>query len=101
MIYPNLFWDGIEVKGVLKYGGQKAGLYPYEIVNESLKVAVERIGAAKLRPWLQYYDDYITGKSYTAADIAAQKKAARDNGVASWLFWDPTNSFDKGGFDPK
>lgn len=101
MIYPNLFWDGIEVDGVLKYGGQKSGLYPYEVVHESMKVAVKRIGAEKLRPWLQYYNDYVTDKSYGPAEMNAQKKATYDTGVKGWLFWDPTNRFSKGGFDPE
>ncbi|HEX9016078.1 MAG TPA: putative glycoside hydrolase, partial [Chloroflexota bacterium] len=101
MIYPNLFWDGIEVNGALKYGDRKAGLYPYEIVNESMKVAVGRIGASKLRPWLEYYNDYITGKTYGPEEMALQKKATYDTGVHTWLFWDPTNRFAKGGFEPK
>jgi hypothetical protein len=101
MVYPNLFWHGLPMEDGAKYGNQEAGLYPYEIVYESMKVAVQRIGAAKLRPWLEYYDDYITGKQYTAADMEAQKLATYDNGITGWLFWDPTNQFNKGGFDPE
>lgn len=98
MVYPNLFWHGLPMEGGEKYANQKAGLYPYEIVYESMKIAVQRIGAAKLRPWLEYYDDYITGKTYTAADVEAQKRATYENGIAGWLFWDPSNRFNRGGF---
>lgn len=101
MVYPNLFWDGIDMNGVVKYGDRKSGLYPYEIVFESMKIAAKRIGPAKLRPWLQYYNDYITGKGYGAEEMRLQKKAAYDNGIDGWLFWDPTNQFSKGGFEPK
>lgn len=101
MVYPNLFWHGLPMEGGEKYANQKSGLYPYEIVYESMKIAAQRIGAAKLRPWLQYYDDYITGKNYTAADVEAQKRATYENGITGWLFWDPTNRFNKGGFDPE
>jgi hypothetical protein len=101
MVYPNLFWDGISVEGGAKYGNQQAGLYPYEIVSETMKVAVKRIGAAKLRPWLEYYNDYLTGKTYTAGDIQVQKQGSYENGVNGWLFWDPSNRFDKGGFESK
>ncbi len=101
MVYPNLFWDGIELNGEVKYGNQQAGLYPYEIVSETMQVAVRRIGAEKLRPWLEYYNDYLTGKSYTAYDMELQKKATYESGVTGWLFWDPSNSFGKGGFEPK
>ena len=100
MVYPTLFWDGIALDGGVKYGDQQAGLYPYEIVSESMKVAVRRIGAEKLRPWLQYYNDYLTGKSYTAFDMELQKRAVYESGVRTWLFWDPSNRFNKGGFEP-
>lgn len=98
MVYPNLFWDGIPMEGGAKYTNQKSGLYPYEIVYESMRIAAKRIGAEKLRPWLQYYDDYLTGKRYAAAEVEAQKRATYENGIAGWLFWDPTNKFNKGGF---
>lgn len=101
MVYPNLFWHGIVVDGRGLYTDQRAGLYPYEIVYESMKIAASRIGPGKLRPWLQYYDDYITGKPYTAEDVRLQKQAAYDNGITGWLFWDPTNRFGKGGFEPE
>ena len=101
MVYPNLFWDGIALDGGVKYAGQQAGLYPYEIVYESMKVAAARIGPDKLRPWLQYYNDYITGKTYGPEEMRLQKQAAYDNGIAGWLFWDPTNAFSKGGFQPE
>ncbi|MHB1160892.1 MAG: putative glycoside hydrolase [Chloroflexota bacterium] len=98
MVYPNLFWDGIPAEGGARYANQQAGLYPYEVVYESMKMAARRIGAEKLRPWLQYYNDYLTGKGYTAADVDLQKRATYENGITGWLFWDPSNRFDKGGF---
>ena len=99
MVYPNLFWDGIDVGGEVKWGDRKSGLYPYEIVNESMKAAAARVGAEKLRPWLQYYNDYITGKPYTAQDMRLQIQATYDTGITGWLFWDPLNAFAKGGFN--
>jgi hypothetical protein len=101
MIYPNLFWHGIPTPEGAKYGDQQSGHYPYEIVYESMKIAVDRIGPEKLRPWLQYYNDYITGKRYGAEEVRLQKQATYDAGVAGWLFWDPTNAFSKGGFEPR
>jgi hypothetical protein len=101
MVYPNLFWHGIPTPEGARYGDQQSGHYPYEIVYESMKIAAERIGPEKLRPWLQYYNDYITGKRYGAEEVRLQKQATYDAGVAGWLFWDPTNAFSKGGFEPR
>jgi hypothetical protein len=101
MVYPNLFWHGLPLPEGAKYGDQQSGHYPYEIVYESMKIAAERIGPEKLRPWLQYYNDYITGKRYGAEEMRLQKQATYDNGITGWLFWDPTNAFSKGGFEPR
>ncbi len=100
MVYPNLFWHGLPFETGALYGDQQAGLFPYEIVYESMKIAASRIGPEKLRPWLQYYDDYLTGKGYGAAEVEAQKRATYENGITGWLFWDPSNRFHKGGFAP-
>ncbi len=95
MVYPSTFSDGIP-------GYKDAVAHPYEIVYYSLKKAVERLqgSKARIRPWLQYFDDYpwATGKSYNAQEILAQKKAAADAGASGWLMWDPANKYARGGF---
>ena len=103
MIYPNLFWSGIPASDGKTYDDNPAA-YPYEIVHETLKIAKGRLEAsnarAQLRPWLQYYNDYISGMPYGDREVRLQKKATYDAGISGWLFWDPSNWFKKGGFDP-
>ncbi|MCL5959349.1 MAG: carboxypeptidase regulatory-like domain-containing protein [Chloroflexi bacterium] len=98
MVYPSTYSDGIP-------DYRNAVAYPYEIVYYSLKKAGERLAGmpVKLRPWLQYFDDYpwATGMLYNAREIQAQKKAAADAKVLGWLMWDPTNRYARGGLDPK
>ncbi|HUE75280.1 MAG TPA: putative glycoside hydrolase [Chloroflexota bacterium] len=106
MVYPSLYTSGLpnrERTEVLYRTNYPA--HPYEIVHGSLKIAQERLDAmpdarAKLRPWLQYFHDYVIDHPYNDREIRLQKKAAYDLGIEGWLFWDPSNMFQKGGFDP-
>lgn len=96
MVYPSTYSDGIP-------GYRNAVAYPYEIVFYSLKRASERLAGmpVKLRPWLQYFDDYpwATGMQYNAGEIQAQQKAAVDAGTHGWLLWDPSNKYARGGLN--
>ncbi len=102
MVYPSTFHDGLPTSPP-SYSNAPA--YPYEIVYLSLKKAMERLkdSNTKIRPWLQYFDDYpwATGRVYTDRDIVAQTKAAADAGVAGWMLWDPFVRYDKGGIAPR
>ncbi|HEY8477878.1 MAG TPA: putative glycoside hydrolase [Chloroflexota bacterium] len=100
MLYPNLFWSGLAVDGQAYFTDNPAA-YPYEIVNWSLKRVLERLAHTDImvRPWLQYYDDYISGMRYGDREVRLQKQAAYDLGLRSWMFWDEFNRYDKGGFN--
>ncbi|MGQ9675357.1 MAG: putative glycoside hydrolase [Chloroflexota bacterium] len=100
MVYPTLYWDGIpRMDGGDPYVND-APAHPYDIVHLSLKQAEGRLqGArAKLRPWLQYYNDYILDIPYGAHEIELQKQATYDMNIDSWMMWDPSNRYAKGGF---
>ena len=77
---------------------------PYEVVQYSMKRAVERAEAAstspkKLRPWLQ--DFSINGTHYTADMVKAQIKATYDVGLDSWMIWNASNKYTDGAFLPE
>ncbi|MES2023616.1 MAG: putative glycoside hydrolase [Patescibacteria group bacterium] len=77
------------------YGYKNPATKPYEIVNFSMKKAVERLKTAgidslKLRPWLQ---DFNLGAQYTPEMVRAQIKAVDDAGLNSWMLWDPENTY--------
>ncbi|GIW08908.1 MAG: GTP-binding protein [Dehalococcoidia bacterium] len=98
-LYPSTFGGGVPGLG----DRNNAIANPYELVRRSLEEAKRRLkgDAVRLRPWLQYFDDYAyqTGKRYDALEITAQLRAAVDAGASGWMFWDPTNLYARGGFE--
>lgn len=88
MIYPSHYPAG--------YAGYKnPAAYPYEVIDRALKGAVlktETVGQniSKIRPWLQ---DFDMGATYTKELVRAQIKASMDNGLSSWMLWDPSNRY--------
>ena len=102
MIYPSTYHAGLP--GTVSYPAVIDR--PYDVVYESLDQARVRMagrGGARLRPWLQYFDDYAwaTGRSYDAAQIQAQKAAADDAGGVGWMLWDPFSRYARGGLNPQ
>lgn len=88
MVYPSHYPAGTD-------GYKNPNLYPYEIVNNALKGAItktNKVGEniSKIRPWLQ---DFDLGAVYTKDMVIAQMKAVTDNGLNSWMLWDPTNKY--------
>lgn len=88
MVYPSHYPAG--------YAGYKnPAMYPYEVVNRALASAVVKTKAIgedinKIRPWLQ---DFDMGATYTKEMVKAQIKAVNDNGLKSWMLWDPSNKY--------
>lgn len=88
MVYPSHYPPG-------QLGYKNPSLHPYEIVNTALKGAVAKtnkvgISISKIRPWLQ---DFNLGAIYTKDMVTAQMKAVYDNGLNSWMLWDPANKY--------
>jgi hypothetical protein len=91
MIYPSHYPNNT-------HGFKNPAEHPYEIINTALKGAIAKTKAQngdvhKIRPWLQ---DFNLGAIYTADMIRAQIKAANDNGITSWMMWDPKNKYTRG-----
>jgi peptidoglycan/xylan/chitin deacetylase (PgdA/CDA1 family) len=90
MLYPSTFAHGLP--GLPEYN--KAIAFPYEIVNQSTRRAVERLSAVnpqlEVRPWIQDFPDYaFDGRSYTPGEIRLQMEGVRQAGGRGWLLWDP------------
>ncbi len=88
MVYPSHYPSG-------HAGYKNPALYPYEVINRALVGAVTKTKVAeedikKIRPWLQ---DFDLGATYTKELIRAQMKATYDNGLNSWMLWDPSNKY--------
>jgi hypothetical protein len=88
MVYPSHYPSG--------YSGYKnPALYPYGVINKALISAVAKTKSsgqniAKIRPWIQ---DFDLGATYTKDMIKAEIKAVYDNGLNSWMLWDPSNKY--------
>lgn len=90
MVYPSHFAPGWN-------GYKNPALKPYEVVNFTMKKAVERtqlmgMSPDKIRPWLQ---DFDMGGKYTKEMVRAQIQATNDAGLDSWMLWDPKNIYTK------
>jgi hypothetical protein len=87
MVYPSHYPKG-------SFGIAEPNLHPYEIVNRAMQDALKRIpgGQGKLRPWLQ---DFNLGHTYGPEELQLQIKALQDNGIHDWLFWNPSNRYDR------
>ncbi len=88
MSYPSHYAPGT-------YDLTNPNAHPYAVIDHTLKDAARRSvnvrGAATLRPW---YQDFTLGPPhYTPELVRAQIRAGYDNGVRSWLLWNPGSRY--------
>lgn len=89
MVYPSHYPPG-------QAGFKNPADHPYEIINKALASAVMKTNALpgndihKIRAWLQ---DFNLGAKYTKEMIKLEMKAVYDNGLDSWMLWDPKNKY--------
>jgi hypothetical protein len=88
MVYPSHFAPGT-------YGLGNPNAHPYATIDRAIKDMHRRsaniAGAAKIVPW---YQDFTLGPPhYEAAHVRAQIKAGYDNGVHSWVLWNPGSRY--------
>ncbi len=99
MVYPSHYPVGfLNYKSVAEVNANG-----YNIVNYSMKIAVERLKAIgenplKLRPWLQDNDYPV---HYTSAMVRDQIQATYDAGLTSWMLWDAGNTYTIEALKPK
>ncbi len=96
MLYPSTFHAGIP-------NYKFAIAYPYEVVFESAKRAVERVQSTgcQVRPWIQDFPDYRFDKRvYGKDEIQAQIKGCFDSGSAGFMVWDPQVKYTTGAYAP-
>ncbi len=94
MIYPSHYYEGT-------MGKDYPDLYPYDTIDAAMKYSnielttVNPAGKrqqASVRPWLQGFTASYLKKyrEYGAEEIREQIKAVNDNGVTSWIIWNPS-----------
>jgi hypothetical protein len=88
MSYPSHYAKGT-------YDLADPNAHPYAVIDHTLKDAKRRsaklTGAATIRPW---YQDFTLGPPhYGAPQVRAQIQAGYDNGISSWLLWNPGSRY--------
>ena len=88
MVYPSHFAAGT-------YGLRNPNASPYATIDRALEDAARRTAgianAAAIVPW---YQDFTLGAPrYGVAEVRAQIRAGYDNGVMSWMLWNPGSRY--------
>lgn len=96
MIYPSHYPKGYQ-------GFQNPAAKPYEVVTLAMKKGIERarvlgMGPEKFRPWIQ---DFDMGATYSASMIKDQIRALEEQGITSYMVWDPANTYTVAAYDPE
>ncbi len=91
MVYPSHYNPG-------EYGIPNPDAAPYRTVYLGIEGAVHRLGAEKVRPYLQ---DFSLHKHYGAKEVRDQIQATYDNNVGEWLLWNPRCVYTRGGLKSK
>ncbi len=98
MIYPSHYYEGT-------MGHDYPDLYPYDTIDAAMKYSDTElltinprgdIQQASVRPWLQGFTASYLKKyrKYGVQELKDQIKALKDNGVDSWIIWNPSCKYE-------
>jgi len=95
MVYPSHFAPGT-------YGVANPNAHPYTMIDRAIKDMKRRSSsiahAARIVPW---YQDFTLGPPhYEAEHVRAQIRAGYDNGVPSWVLWNPGSRYHEDALAP-
>ncbi|HEX9484245.1 MAG TPA: putative glycoside hydrolase [Gemmatimonadaceae bacterium] len=96
MTYPSHYSTGM-------YGFPNPNAEPYGVIDRALKAALARNAKLAHPPLIvPWYQDFTLGTpKYGPEQVRAQIQAGYDNGVASWLLWNPGSSYTIDALRPK
>jgi len=94
MVYPSHYGPGT-------FGIGQPNEFPYEIIDQTLEIMNEQAEGLpmQIRPWIQDFG-YGEFRAYTAADIAAEMQALRDNDAHGWMIWNARAIFTEAALGP-
>jgi hypothetical protein len=95
MTYPSHYARGT-------YGIARPNANPYDVLDHALTDGLARnrtvVNAAEIVPW---YQDFTLGAPrYGVKQLRAQMQAGYDNGVRSWMLWNPGSKYTIGALHP-
>jgi hypothetical protein len=96
MVYPSHFTRN-------SYQIRYPNAHPYETLDHAFKDMKARsapfTNTAKIIPW---YQDFTLGPPrYGVAQIRAQMQAGYDNGLQSWILWNPKSNYTVAALQPQ
>jgi hypothetical protein len=93
MVYPSHWGPG-------EYGVRNPNKNPHLIVKRSLAdfARITKGTNSQIMPWLQ---DFSLGVNYGNAQVAAQIRGARENGMDSFILWNASARYHGGALAPK
>ena len=88
MTYPSHYSTGL-------YGIEHPNAHPYEVIDHALRDARARNASVAQPPQIvPWYQDFTLGAPhYGVTQIRAQMQAGYDNGVRSWILWNPGSKY--------
>jgi hypothetical protein len=93
MVYPSHWARG-------EYNVSNPNAQPYQIVKRSLAdfARISKGTNSQIMPWLQ---DFSLGVKYGVPEVAAQIRAAHENGMDSFILWNASARYHGGALPPK
>jgi hypothetical protein len=95
MTYPSHYPPG-------SYGIRHPNAEPYAVLDHALRGArIRNRGVANAGQVVPWYQDFSLGKPrYGAAQLRAQMQAGYDNGMFSWMLWNPGSRYTVAALQP-
>lgn len=87
MLYPSGFASG-------SFGKKNPSSHPFIVIYRSIKHIEKTIEPARIRPWLQYFQDYAhTRRPYKKFEVTEQIRAAERMQTNGWMMWSPSSKY--------
>ena len=96
MTYPSHYSRGT-------YDIANPNAHPYDVIDHALRDAAARNASVAHPPLIvPWYQDFTLGAPrYGVAQLRAQMQAGYDNGVRSWILWNPGSRYTVAALQPK
>ncbi len=87
MLYPSGFASG---SFHFKYPAQ----HPYAVLYRSLNNIKDRVDISRVRPWIQYFQDYKSKRiPYKRDEIQEQIRPVKQLSANGWMMWSPSSKY--------
>jgi len=95
MLYPSGFASG---SFYFKYPAD----HPYSVIYRSINNIKDKIDTLRVRPWLQYFQDYSTKqRKYRKFEVNEQIRAIENTKANGWMMWSPSSRYNSCYFKKK